>query len=771
MTLQSHHSPNKDLGTHLAEMRSTAEMVFRQHSPALKDMLVGWLTEAIAFHDTGKGTGFFQQYIGDPESYDGDPMLKAHTPVSLYCWLGHAFEQSMEWRKVLAVAALVWRHHGEFPVYLGHDGLEMAFGRYAETLPLQLASFPADEVSAAVNRPLSSDEDWEKVDAELEDFVDEYEIEDLGLEGATLFRLQVQILFSMLLESDRAHLALSGPSLDAYLAQTPPAVPGPDAVAEHCATKAKTALSDHQSALRRQVVEAATASINTVTLPTGMGKTLIGAEWLLRNRSADSVVRKMIIVLPFLSVIDQTVKEYRDLLGPEHADHILESHSLASREYVTCDESDSNQDQIHAANQARDFQAETWAAPLVVTTFDQFLLALFSSRNSHMLRCSGLADALVVMDEIQAVPPKLWTCMRLAFSQLSENFNTRFLVMSATQPGFLPDAVEAVPAPEDVFAERKRYALHLRHRSPIGMDEFEEECVDRLTHEWCDRRVLIVVNTRAAARQLRDTMTNVVPADLPLFFLSADVVPRERLGYIEEIKLGNPCLVVSTQCVEAGVDIDMDLVIRDFAPLDSIVQVAGRCNRRGARKRAAVEVLDLRSPSGDSYANMVYDSNILTETRSLLAGLDVLPEEDVLAYMRRYFERLRTIKDQGVDIAENWALWRAPINVAAALGKGRQKHEFVVASEAPVDENGCGLRQALEQAMEEHDRWERKRRLRSLAASVAEVSVSIWARQGLEPEDIADPLGCWWLLRDGYYQRGHGLLVERFPQRKGVLCL
>lgn len=771
MTIQSHHRPDKTLETHLAEMGSVASVFFRRHSPTLEKMLAFQLAEAIAFHDTGKGTRFFQQYIADPDSYDGDPMLKAHTPVSLYYWLRYAFERDMAWLDILAVAALVWRHHGEFPVCSGHDGLEMAFGRCTESLPLQLADFPVEQISAITGRELSAETDWEWIDEKLVDFVYEHDFEDLGLNEAARFRLQVQIIFSMLLEADRAYLALSGPDLVAYLTDSPAELPGADRITAHCDAKPRTPLIERQTTLRRQVVEAATANMNTVTLPTGMGKTLIGAEWLLRKRSIDNVHRKMIVVLPFLSIIDQTVKEYKELLGPENADGILESHSLASRSYVTYEEGDSDQERAQAQNDARDFLADTWAAPLVITTFDQFLLALFSSENRHMLRCSSLADALVVMDEIQAVPPKLWTCMRLAFSQLAQHFNTRFLIMSATQPGFLPEAVEAVSHPTEVFSECRRYALHMRHQSPMEMDEFQEECTRRLTEEWADRRVLIVLNTRGAARHLRDAMADAAPKELPLFFLSADVIPRERLEYIEQIKQGNPCLVVSTQCVEAGVDIDMDFVIRDFAPLDSIVQVAGRCNRRGARKRAIVEIVDVHSPNGRSYANMVYDANILSETRSLLAGIDILPEENVLAYTRQYFERLRKIKDPGLDIAEDWAFWRDPLDVTAALGKGKKKHEFVVVQEATVDASGQGLKEAMEKAMETQDPWERKRRLRSLAGRIAEVSVSIWARCGFEPEDIADPLGCWWLLHEGYYQRGRGLLVERFTRRAASLCI
>ena len=122
---------------------------------------------------------------------------------------------------------------------------------------------------------------------------------------------------------------------------------------------------------------------------------------------------------------------------------------------------------------------------------------------------------------------------------------------------------------------------------------------------------------------IRDRFSNI-----PLLFLSADVTPLDRLDAIKTIKKGNPCIVVSTQCIEAGVDIDMDFVIRDFAPFDSLIQIAGRCNRNGRISRpATVEVVDLSNEQGKRYSDMVYDDVHLQVTRQLIEHIEEIEEK------------------------------------------------------------------------------------------------------------------------------------------------
>lgn len=281
---------------------------------------------------------------------------------------------------------------------------------------------------------------------------------------------------------------------------------------------------------------------------------------------------------------------------------------------------------------------------------------------------------------------------------------------------------------------------------------------------------MIVLNTRRSARQVRDAVEETC-GNLPLYFLSADVIPQERLELIAKIRENQPCLVVATQCIEAGVDIDLNLVIRDFAPLDSIIQVAGRCNRRSRQSRGIVELVHLCASNGKPFASMIYDNILLQETKAVLSELAELPEEKTLTVSKDYFSRIRSKKDTGLNLLKQWAYWDEPLNVARVLGKDNEKHEFLVLSEERPMPGEPPLREEIPKALAIEDRWERKQSLRVLAPRIARLSVSVWSRPGLIPEEISTPLGFWNVLNDGYYKAGHGLVLEQTTTTTASLIL
>jgi CRISPR-associated endonuclease/helicase Cas3 len=245
-------------------------------------------------------------------------------------------------------------------------------------------------------------------------------------------------------------------------------------------------------------------------------------------------------------------------------------------------------------------------------------------------------------------------------------------------------------------------------------------------------------------------------------FLTADVTPADRLAAVKRIKKAESCLVVSTQCIEAGVDIDMDLVIRDFGPLDSLIQVAGRCNRNGERERGTVEAVLLREDdSKKEFASYIYtDKVLLPVTQEVLAEREEVLEEEVYPLTERYFKALCTSKDTGKEWLTKWAGWQEVDSVKAQLrGKQPKKVAFVVV------ENDPGLRGDLEAAQRVDDRWDRRRAFRRLAARVARLTVSVYLRDGFEPTNYgesfppgkADDEAWFWLLRPGRYTAERGL--------------
>ncbi len=247
--------------------------------------------------------------------------------------------------------------------------------------------------------------------------------------------------------------------------------------------------------------------------------------------------------------------------------------------------------------------------------------------------------------------------------------------------------------------------------------------------------------------------------------MSSYVIPAERLERIKKIKSEERVLAVTTQCVEAGVDIDMDYVIRDFGPFDSIVQVAGRCNREGISETKNVEVVCLydeekRSnffPTG-AFCEMVYGrkSLVLDVTRSLLEGHKEIPEDEIYALAGQYFDDLRRSEDLGkertkclIDFSHEYGSGEKErrFDIRKELRGNLEQYSFVVENYAPC------LREDIEAlfADDKIDRWERRRKMKDLAGEIAKNSISVNAYNLDEPEDISERVGCFYFLNPKYY--------------------
>ena len=755
--------PHQTLQTHIHDVVKAAEWAINNHSNILfdKNPLLRDLTmRAVDAHDLGKGSKAFQEYIRNPKGFRGAPIAKAHSPLSMLLVLRLAQQEGWAALDTLSIAAAVAGHHSGMPLAEDLPSLLL------DTIPAyvwknQLTDLPIPELAIHTGLPvqglsLSSDIITEA------DYL-EYDLletlNELSLLDALKLRLNTQFVLSVLLEADKTFLAVDKEYRKRL--QIPKEIDIPlSSVDEHLSGKPESPLNIRRTKVRQEVLAATDpqmeAGIHTVTLPTGMGKTMVAASWALKLRNMlkkDNQFSKVVIVLPYLSIIDQTVQEYWELLGDLGTpDVLLQMHSISDRVFDPEMDGSSN-----------DFFIDTWQSPFVITTFDQFLLALFGPRAKHLMRYHNLYDALIVMDEVQTLPCKLWDSMNHLFQTMTQVGNARFLVMSATQPGFLTRATELVANPKKEFANFQRYQLVLKHGNKQPLADFTSSIIDRLS-EFEDKRVLITLNTRRSARYVRDALEEECVA--PLFFISADVTPKDRLVSIQRIKEGKPCIVVSTQCVEAGVDIDMDLVIRDIAPFDAIVQIAGRCNRNDKKPRCDVEIVYLANENGQDFARMIYDEYSLQETHKVLDKRETIREEEIYELCSRYFNALGR-RDTGKDITENFAYWREIPSVRELLrGKERDKYEFIVAKEDP------GLIEAIAEAHNIEDRWEKRRAIRKLAGRIGRVTVSVYAKQGWDPEDFADACGPFWILRDEYYQSERGLVLpESETENTGAMIL
>lgn len=310
----------------------------------------------------------------------------------------------------------------------------------------------------------------------------------------------------------------------------------------------------------------------TLTAPTGLGKTLSLFAFALKHCIKYRQMRRIIVILPYLAIMEQNVREYRRVL-PE----LLESHSAA-----VLDEKASN-------------LAERWDAPCIITTNVGFFEPLFSARPTDCRHLHQLADSVIVLDEAQSLPPDLLDATLQTVKLLCCQYNCTVVFSTATQPSFqhLPGLqwrpTEIVPNPEKLFQATRRVAYDWRIEQSVSYRQIAEELVS--VRQGC-----VIVNLRSHAEKLFRILDEMMPQweSEGLFCLTSDLCGAHRSRVLEGIKErlaeGKFCYLVASQCVEAGVDLDFPVVYRALAPLESIIQAAGRCNRNGDSPEGKVVV-------------------------------------------------------------------------------------------------------------------------------------------------------------------------------------
>lgn len=754
MTKMLYSHPNKPLSVHLEEVAEAALIIANRHD--LKEEAIERLKELVRLHDFGKATTFFQDYITfkpNPGKWTGKSKDKVHTTLGALAStiIQNTDNKSNDW--LLQLGASILGHHTRLPT---RNEIDSRLTDGKRVLVKQLNDLPLSELEVLTGFSLDAG-DFSADEDTVYDAADTYEelfdwLDNLQINEAVTKKLQTQLLFSILLEADKAFLALSDDAREHYKKRKFTIVQ--QNTIDHYI---KDAPDSPVNALRTQARINALASLDknsdkniyTLTLPTGLGKTLTAASLALDLREPGK--KQVIIVLPFLSIVDQTSKVYKDVLGNPDENMLMQSHSLSARDYLDSENGDA------------DFLLDTWQSDIVITTFDQVLLALLSSKTKHQMRFHHLCDSVIIFDEIQALPTHLWDITQKSLESLSENFGSSIIAMSATQPGFVGSAQELIPNVEEVFQHFGRYQLVLKHQQDMPLTEFIDMIAERF-EDLKTKRTLITLNTRASSRRVYDDLLNDWDeTNCPIYFLTADVTPVDRLKIINTLRNNTkqPCLVISTQVVEAGVDIDMDLVIRDFAPLDSLIQVAGRCNRNNLKPRCDVEFYSLANEKGKRYSTMVYrkmdgSADIsLQETRKVLEGHDVILEENILDICKRYFAAIRNLDNLGQKYTEDWAYFKEHLQVSKLLrGEQENQYQFIVAER---DSGLDDLELAVRKALDIDDRWEKRRELRRLAPRLALVTVSVWSKPSFDPASVADPVGLFWFVRDGFYDINRGL--------------
>lgn len=367
--------------------------------------------------------------------------------------------------------------------------------------------------------------------------------------------------------------------------------------------------------------EASPPGLFTLTVPTGGGKTVASLAFALKHAKAHGM-RRVIYVIPYTSIIEQTAAVFRDILGE---DQVLEHHSGVL--YDAEEEATPETTRLHKAT-------ENWDMPVVVTTAVQFFESLYDCRPSRCRKLHNLANSVIVFDEAQMLPLSYLLPCVSAISQLVAHYGVSAVLCTATQPAleapfatYLPGQTAVELCPEDLFADdifRRVVFQRVGQLSP-------EELVQRLHTR---PQALCIVNSRKSAQ----TVFSLLKPE-GAFHLSTLMTPAHRKAVLGEIRrrltAGEDCRVVATSLIEAGVDVDFPVVFREEAGLDSVLQAAGRCNREGNRPIEDSVVTIFRPASTPP---PLFDAAIKAGQIAMDAHPDLFSKEAVYAYFQEWFD-------------------------------------------------------------------------------------------------------------------------------------
>ncbi|MGQ9731496.1 MAG: CRISPR-associated helicase Cas3' [Candidatus Zipacnadales bacterium] len=605
------HSPNKTGQPHVLrdDLRAVAELAGQ--------FAAAWGGEEVAklaglLHDLGKYRKEFQAYLAAIAA-NQTPVRAPHSAYG-----ARYAEQLTAIDAVFAIAG----HHGGLP--------DLA------DLPNRLGTAAPELVLASARQDL----------AELEQLKALPVPESLRSDRLAA-DLHIRMLFSCLVDADfldteahlnpaRADLRTTKPLQAAELLER---------LVAHVETLPR---QEPVNAQRREVFSACLAAGSwepgffSLTVPTGGGKTLSSMAFALSHAHAHGL-RRIIYVIPYLSIIEQNAQVFEQVLGKEW---VLQHHSLTAAQGRPGDVDES----VSIEAQYAQLATENWDAPIIVTTTVQFFESLFANRPSACRKLHNIARSVVIFDECQTLPPGLLEPILSVLQTLRSRYFVSMVFCTATQPAFgksehlpqgLHDIREIAPDPPKLFKVLRR----TRVQWPSLNERWPWEQVAQHMCGAPNSQALCIVNTKRQAYDLTHAVAAVLKAEIEtvhsigLFHLSTNMCPVHRLEVLASIKQrlheGRSCLVAATQLVEAGVDLDFPTVLRALGPFDSIAQAAGRCNREGLRHMGEVIVF---TPEDDAAPKGWYESGRAV-TRALLRDgePDIHQPEIFLAYFGQLY--------------------------------------------------------------------------------------------------------------------------------------
>jgi len=672
--LKSH--PNKPLEVHLLNVANFCKETVLQKEVVDKELL-----SHVAFligitHDFAKSTTYFQKYLMDHEKTEKARHGLLSSIFSYFCIKSYIEKNEIEEYWYLAPISwlIVLRHHGNINNLRGMDG------EYEKLKDLEVVKRQLNDIKK--NNFPALEEFYRNFDVDILNFFLNFEkmvkhikkdIRKLSRKNGSDYYFLTLFFYSVLLDADK---------MDASETPLPPRTEISDTIVDDYKKAVFGNPEKDIDNIREKSYKEVINSLKdldlqkdrilSINLPTGCGKTLSAFSFALKLRKAVEnklgFLPKIIYSLPFLSIIDQNADVLTSVLKTKSkssntfSNELLKHHHLSDMSYKTEKELDisSHQSQL---------LTEGWYSEVVITTFIQFFYSLITNKNRAARKFHNMTNSIIILDEIQSIPYHYWQLLNHTLKYLCEAFNCWIILMTATEPLIFKKEIEIkslVPNKEKYFEkfDRINYYFNL---TPVNFNEFKSTVLNEIISQP-KKDFMIVLNTINASQNfynyikeelgenLEISSEGIAYSDnLQLINLSSLIIPDHRLKRIKKIKEseGRRNIIITTQVVEAGVDISVDYIFRDMAPLDSIVQTAGRCNRNNGRDKGQVTVVNIVDENGRNFYTYVYSSILINATLDVIGSNCLVAEKDFnLSAVPNYYDyiKVRGSQDYSTDI-------------------------------------------------------------------------------------------------------------------------
>lgn len=621
------------------------------------------------FHDIGKVNPNFQEKLNGscPKGYDHHAYLSAYAFLMFLIKNPDKFEVPPEFNSknyLISLVTVVAKHHGDLPdmmpngdnsilsgyevsnLYAFLDKNHISFGHvFSELLgnePSMPSSMEEDRIRLFFKRIVNQPNDYNV---------------------ALPFYLEIQSIFSALIKADKSDagdmvstIAKEAEDLESFSHIYP-------SILQHYLDhlNSQTLLNVERTKIRQESINSIRKGLKEgkqifeLTAPTGSGKTLMLlslASEIIKSKGA----KRIIYGLPFLSITEQVESEVLKILkGYECFVQRIDSKSTNTRLDDIQKELDENPSEklLHEL-EALEFQEDTFGYPFIITTFVCIFETLLGNKNHELMKLLNFSNCVFLLDEIQSLPPRLYVFFVAYLDKFCKLTGSFAIVSTATQPALrLPDNNKEA---NDFFMDYEQpfKLLSLSHYENPVFNRYTVEVqksiidIEQLGHQVLqeEKSVLVILNTIQDTKDLYNFIRKNMD-DTNVLLLNTHFTPSDRSQKIylakEKLCQGDKVVLISTQLIEAGVDIDFPVLYRDFATISSIVQSAGRCNRNGKNaEKGKVVVVRLGANQGER-SSLIYqgpDKMLINFSRESFYGSENCEEKDMLNIQKAFFEKI-----------------------------------------------------------------------------------------------------------------------------------